>query len=153
MVAIVILLAALVLLMIHIPDFNLSHLNPEPSFIEIKSVRHVSESGAMNYDSKVTLYHNGTLSYPNDELYAVFYRNNEKIPCVIDTLNGFRFISSHHFGVQTIGGLGCQGQFWNPREKIAIDFSDGTFRPGDLITVEIFQRPKPVLISRSSRTA
>lgn len=153
MVAITILLAALVLLFMFIPSFNLSVFTADPSFLEIKSVRHVSESGVMNYDSHITLYHNGTLKYRNDELYAQIYRNHEKLPCVIETLNGYNFISSHHFGVQTISGLGCSNEWWNPGEKIAIDFTDGTFHPGDLITVEVYQRPKPTLVSRHSRTA
>ncbi|MCU0631656.1 MAG: type IV pilin [Methanolinea sp.] len=153
MVAIAILLAALVLLMVFVPQFNMSVFSSTPSFLEIKSIRHESESGAMNYDSRVTLYHNGTLSYKNADLYAVFYCNQEKLPCVIETLNGFNFIPTHHFGVQTLAGLGCSGMFWNPCEKIAIDFTDGTFHPGDLVTVEIYQRPKSLLISRHSRTA
>ena len=153
LVAITLILAALLLLSIAIPSFNLSIFTPTPSFLEIKSVRHVSEYGVMNYDSRVTLYHNGTLSYINDDLYAVFYRNQEKLLCVLETLNGHHFISTHHYGIQTIAGLGCRDTRWNPNEKIAIDFTDGTFHPGDLITVEVYQRPKSTLISRHSFTA
>jgi len=153
MVAITILLAALLLLSIVFPSFNMSIFSPTPSFLEIKSVRHLSEEGFMNYDSRVTLYHNGTVSYKNDELYPVFFRNQEKIPCVIETLNGHRFISTHHFGVQKMSGLGCSGEWWNPSEKIAIDFTDETFHPGDRITVEVYQRPKSTLVSRHSITA
>ena len=153
MVAITVLLAALLYMMFSLPNFNLSIFSPSPSFLEIKSIRHQSETGEMNFDSRVTLYHNGTLKYKNDDLYAVFYRNQEKVSCSIETLNGCNFISTHHYGVQTLAGLGCTGEWWAPCEKIAIDFTDGTFHPGDLITVEIYQRPKSLLISRHSRSA
>jgi len=153
-IAITLMIAALVLLLApSLPEWNLSIFTPEPSFLEIKSVRHESESGQMIYDSRVTLYHNGTLKYLNNNLYAVFYRNQQRIPCILETMNGHLFVPTHHFGVQYIGGAGCQGDYWAPQEKIAIDFSDGTFHPGDLITVEVYMKPKSQLISRHSRTA
>lgn len=153
LVAITILLAAILLLMASMFTLDMRFDTPVPSFLEIKSVRHASETGSMNYDSRVTLLHNGTIRYRNDDLYAVFYRNQEKLPCAIETLNGYRFVGTHHYGVQTLAGLGCSGEWWDPHEKIAIDFTDGTFHPGDLITVEIYQRPKSILISRHSRSA
>lgn len=154
MVAIVLILAALVLLLApSLPEWNLSIFTPEPSFIEIKVIHHKSETGAMIYDSRVTLYHNGTLMYANNDLYAVFYKNQQKLPCIVETLNGHLFIPTHHFGVQTLGGAGCQGTYWSPKEKIALDFSDGTFHPGDQVTVEIYQKPKCTLISRYSTMA
>lgn len=154
LVAIVIILAAVVMLLApNLPEWNLSFLSPEPSFIEIRSIHHQSETGAMIFDSRVTLYHNGTLMYLNNDLYAVFYKNQQKLPCIVETLNGHLFIPTHHFGVQTLAGAGCQGTYWSPHEKIALDFADGTFHPGDQITVEIYQRPKSNLISRYSMTA
>lgn len=153
MVATTMLLAAMVLLMISMFSLDLPRDPPVPSFLEIKSVRHISETGSMNYDSRVALYHNGTVRYRNNDLYAVFYRNQEKVPCNIETLNGYHFVGTHHYGVQTLAGLGCSGDWWNPHEKIAIDFTDGTFHPGDLITVEVYGRPGPTLVSRHSKTA
>ncbi len=153
MVALTILLAALVILLFQLPQFDLGSLSKTPSFLEIRKVNHHNEYGSLNYDSRVTLYHNGTRSLENDNLYAIFYRNDEKVACEIETLNGYNFVPSHHWGVQTLGGLGCSGSTWDPCEKIAIDFTDGTFRPGDLVTVEIYERPKNILISRNSRTA
>ncbi len=154
MVAIVLILAALVLLLAPgLPEWNLSIFTPEPSFIEIKVIHHQSETGAMIYDSRVILYHNGTLMYANNDLYAVFYKNQQKLPCIVETLNGHLFIPTHHFGVQTLAGAGCQGTYWSPKEKIALDFSDGTFHPGDKVTVEIYQKPKCTLISRYSTMA
>ncbi|MDH7509608.1 MAG: type IV pilin [Methanolinea sp.] len=152
LVAITLLLALLVLLLCPSLQFDFGEVVKPPSFIEIRSIIHTNDQGALNYDSKVVLFHNGTKSYLNDDLTATFYRNGDKLPCVIETLNGFKFIKTHHFGVQTIGGTGCREDKWNPSEKIAIDFVDGTFHPGDTITVEIYQKPKNILISRFSKT-
>ena len=52
-----------------------------------------------------------------------------------------------------MGGTGCCGSFWNPNEKIALDFTDFTFRPGDVIKMEIFKKPSNNLISRHMYTA
>jgi flagellin-like protein len=149
LVAIVILLAALVFLMIHIPSFDLSGIGKAPSFIEILGVYHENE----NYDSRVILIHNGTGDLNNSRLWAEFYRNGTKIPAVIGTMNGHDFIATHHNGVQTMGGLGCSGLTWSPGEKIVIDFNDATFHPGDQVRVDIFIRPGNTLVSRYSATA
>lgn len=152
MVAIVVLLAALVILMFHLPDFS-NPILPPPSFLEISGVYHTDEHGILNYDSRVILLHNGTERLDNAGLRAEFFRNGMKIPAVIETLNGNLFISTHHYGVQTLGGLGCSGLYWYPKEKIAIDFTDNTFHPGDTIRVDIFQKETGVLVSCHSRRA
>lgn len=152
LVAITLLLALLVLLLCPSLQFDFGEVMKPPSFIEIRSIIHTNDQGALTYDSRVVLFHNGTKSYPNDDLTATFYKNGQKVPCVIETLNGFKFIKTHHFGVQTMSGTGCREDKWNPHEKIAIDFADGTFHPGDTITVEIYQKPKNILISRFSKT-
>ena len=59
MVAIVVLLAALVILMFHLPDFS-NPILPPPSFLEISGVYHTDEHGILNYDSRLILLHNGT---------------------------------------------------------------------------------------------
>jgi hypothetical protein len=144
LIAITIILAALVLLMFRMPVFEWAK---PPSFLEIQKIYHVNEEGVLNYDSRVLLYHHGTGSLKNDDLKAVFYRNGETLPCRIMTLNGHNFISTVHIGVQTIGGMGCSGTSWDPREKIMIDFTDGTFHPGDLVRVDILGKPLGNLIS------
>jgi hypothetical protein len=151
MVAICILLAALVMLMFKFPVFAAP--NPlTPSFIEICGIYHTDETGILNYDSRVILLHNGSERLGNADLRAEFYRNGVKIPAVIETMNGNNFIPTHHYGVQTMGGLGCTGQFWNPKEKISIDFTDKTFHPGDTVRVDIFSKKSGMLVSRYSRT-
>jgi hypothetical protein len=148
MVIIILMLAVLVLLMFQFPDFFL-HPFLIPAFIEIRGVYHTNEQGAMNLDSRVILFNNGTDSFENDNLKAVFYRNGEKLSCTINTLNGYNFIPTHHMGIQTMGGTGCQGTLWSPHQKIALDFTDGTFRPGDRVTVDIVRKPDILLSSYS----
>jgi flagellin-like protein len=151
MIAIVILLAALLLLMIQIPSFDLQKATP--SFLEIQGFFHVDESGNQNFDSRVVMCHTGVKILQNSDLWAEFYRNDVKLGVVIETLNGEAFIKTHHYGVQTLGGLGCRGATWTPGEKISIDFSDGTFHPGDKVRVDIYTRPSGTLVSRYVATA
>jgi hypothetical protein len=146
-VAITMMLAALILLLIHLPSFDFQELR-EPSFLEIRSVYHQDEHGNLNYDSRLILFHNGTETLNNSYLRAEFYRNGAKLPANIETMNGNEFISTHHLGVQTMGGLGCSGATWTPGEKIALDFADGTFHPGDSIRADIFRKPSGTLVSR-----
>jgi hypothetical protein len=146
-VAITMVLAAMVLLLFHLPSFDFLE-QKEPSFLEIRNVYHQDEHGSLNYDSRVILFHNGTEILDNSRLWAEFYKNGAKLPVNIETMNGNEFISTHHLGVQTMGGLGCSGSTWTPGEKIALDFADGTFRPGDTIRADIFIKPGGTLISR-----
>jgi len=100
MVGIVMILAILALLLFHMPSFYLFE-HETPSILQIKGVYHVNEYGYLNYDSRVILVNSGVDSYENDVLYAAFYRNGEKLPCKIETMNGYDFISTHHYGVIT----------------------------------------------------
>jgi len=150
MVALVVLLAVLVALLFKMPSFDVGSL-VTPSFLQILQVLHTDEkNGLLNYDSRVILVHNGTDSLENNLLRAEFYRNGTKISAVIETMNGDRFISTRHFGVQTLGGSGSRGDTWEPREKILIDFSDRTFHPGDRIRVDIFLTSSESLVSSHS---
>lgn len=152
LVAITLLLAALLLLLIDIPAFNPAAM-ATPSFLQILRVSHLDEEGDLNYDSRVILVHNGTAVLDNRNLSAEFFRDDFRVPAEIGTLNGDLFISTHHYGVQTMGGLGCSGPTWLPGEKISLDFSDGTFHPGDRVRVDIYLDPGGSLVSRHSFTA
>jgi hypothetical protein len=150
LVAITILLAVLVLLMFRMPALDWD--NP-PSFLEIQAIYSTNEHGMLNYDSRVLLCHKGTNSLENDQLRPVFYRNGFVVPCQISTMNGHRFIPTVHIGVQTMSGLGCSGETWAPGEKILIDFTDGTFRPGDRVRMDVIDKPTGSVVSRHSYTA
>lgn len=148
MVVITILLA----LMIHFSIPNME-IYKTPSFLEIKNVYGTNDAGIANYDSRVLLYHHGTEKLENDLLTASFYRNDQKLNCRISTMNGHNFIPTVHIGIQTMGGSGCTGTWWEPGEQIMIDFTDGTFHPGDNIRFEVYQKPSGVLISSYSYIA
>ena len=60
------------------------------------------------------------------------------------------FIQTHHYGVQTMNG---EGSRWYPGRPITIDFTDGTFRPGDVVCVEIYSNTDGRLISADTYTA
>lgn len=150
LVAITIILAAIVALLFHMPQFNFEYA---PSIFEITRVYHTDEHGALNYDSRVILLHNGTVRFENDSLNATFFRNGNILPCEISTFNGYNFVSTHHHGIQTMGGAGCSGTYWEPRAKIVIDFADNTFRPGDRIRVDVYSKISKRLISRNYYTA
>jgi hypothetical protein len=148
-VAITILLALLVLLMFRMPSLEWEN----PSFLKIQAIYSTNEHGQLNYDSRVLLCHMGTDSLENDKMRALFYRNDIAVPCRISTMNGHNFIPTVHIGVQTMAGMGCSGPTWEPGEKIIIDFTDGTFRPGDRVRMDVFYKPTNVRISSHSYTA
>jgi hypothetical protein len=153
MVVLTILLALLVLLLLWMPTFEwYTPHGPEPIII-ITAIYHHNENNALNYDSRVILRHNGTKLFENDEIWAEFFRNGEKVPCHIETLNGHRFISTHHYGVERMWGTGCSTNAWNPGEKVGIDFTDRTFMPGDLVQVDIIKRATDAVVSRHNFTA
>ncbi len=147
LVAITVMLAALVALLITLPWFSPGIIST-PSDLQILAVYHNDEQGHLNYDSRLILINNGSYSFGNQNLTAEFYRNGIKIPAVVETMNGDLFISTRHYGIQTMGGLGCSGPTWLPKEKISLDFNDGTFHPGDTIRMDIFSKTSATLISR-----
>jgi hypothetical protein len=148
MVALVVLLAVLVALLFKMPSFDAAGL-VTPAFLQIYLIDHY-EGTSLNYASKVYLIHNGTEPLENDNLRAEFYRNGTKIAAVIETMNGHRFISTRHYGIQTLGGSGSRGSTWGPKERVLIDFSDRTFHPGDRIRVDIFLTSSESLVSSHS---
>ena len=149
LVAITCLLALLVLLMVQFQPFTLNMEKEIPAIFTITSIQGVDEiTGHMKYDSRMILLHTGTIDYQNRNLRAGILRNGVRVSCAISTMNGHDFISTSHTGVQWMGGSGCSGETWSPREQIAIDFSDGTFHPGDLVEIDVIDKITNSTISR-----
>ncbi len=120
-----------------------------PAIFTITNIIHVDDkTGKLNYDSRMIILHTGTTSYMNANLKAYVFRNGQPLSCVIETLNGNDFISTVHTGVQWIGYAGCSGTTWAPGEMSAIDFTDGTFHPGDLVQIDIIDKSTNTIISR-----
>lgn len=177
LVALAMILAVLVLLMLHLPSLDLD-MAGAPCIFEIVAINHIDEdTHTPNYDSRVTLRYNSTpasmdISDPSDlmrwylgtpednadrtreydksDLSAHFFRNGEPISASIPTMYAHEFISTHHYGVQTMNG---EGSRWYPGRPITIDFTDGTFRPGDVVRVEIYSNTDGRLISADTYTA
>ncbi|WP_246589278.1 hypothetical protein [Methanofollis formosanus] len=144
----------------------------EPCIFEIEKVTHVNKEGEYKFASRVTLWYNTTPPQPvidgmyhlrkicgqeqkepdrkkpyrTDDLWAQFYRNGEPVATRLSTLYGYTFIPSHHYGIQTINGR----EMWDPNGRITVDFTDGTFRPGDTVRVEIYSKSEERLISADS---
>ena len=149
LVAITCLLALLILLMIRIPPITLNMEREIPVIFAITSLESVDElTGYMNYDSRMLIRHTGMEDYQNKNLKAKFFKNTQPVTCTIATLNGHDFISTYHTGIQWMGGSGCSGVTWSPGEQICIDFSDGTFHPGDNIQMDIIDKVTNSTISR-----
>jgi len=147
-VAITVMLALIVLLLLQVQPFTLN-VEKIPVIFTITSIESVDElTGHMNYDSRVLLLHTGKTDFQNKNLKAIFSKNGQLVPCVIATMNGNDFISTVHSGVQWMGGPGCSGALWSQGEPICIDFSDGTFHPGDNVQMDIVDKETNVIISR-----
>lgn len=153
MVALTILLALLVLLMVTIPPLSFS--TGPPAIFQVREIHHRSDRypNPLNYDSRMVLVNNGSKEYLNDGLSAIFYLNGQLLDARAITLNGHHFISTHHVGIQWMGGSGCSGTSWAPGEQTVIDFTDGTFHPGDLVQIDVIDTSTDRVISRHSHRA
>lgn len=149
MVAVTMLLALLVLLMINVQPFGWNGDTGVPEIFIITAIESTDDiTGHMNFDSRVILLHSGLKTYQNRNLTAKFFKNGQIVTGSIITMDGHDFISTAHYGVQWMGGMGCSGTTWSPGERICIDFTDGTFHPGDKVRVDISDKNSGIIISR-----
>jgi hypothetical protein len=151
MLAITLILAVLVLLMFHLPYMYTD--TSVPAIFQITEIRHTASSGGLKYDSYMVVMNTGSMPYRNGNLYGMIYRDTDDLVCRIETFNGHDFIPTHHVKIQTLGGPGTQGITWDPFEMIAIDFKDGTFHPGNQVTLEVYDNTTKKIVSRHSYTA
>jgi hypothetical protein len=143
----------LVLLLFQMPNFAWQD-TAVPAIFKITAIRHVDEHGVLNYDSRMMLLHAGTIDYQNRNLMAKIKKNEIPLNFVIATLNGNDYINHAHTpGVHIIGGPGCSGDLWTPGEMTYIEFSHGTFHPGDCVTFEVFDNTTKQIISRHTYRA
>lgn len=149
MIALVIVLAALVLLLaLQFP--HLMYYDPTvPTVFEITKIRH-DNNGVLNYESYMVVQNIGESPYDNRYLYAKTYRNGQHLPCDLPTLNGNKYIPTHHFWIQNMGGLGTNDFLWYPGATIFINFAQGTFHPDDIVEFEVYDRTTNQLISRDT---
>ena len=146
LIIIFILAAILIAMILSMPLLQYSFTPAIFTITRIESVDEITQQRCD--DSRVILLHTGTAIYQNKNLKAQFYKNGIQVDANIATMNGHDFISTIHTGVQWMGGMGCSGMTWTPGEMICIDFSDGTFHPGDSVRVDIIDKSMNQVISR-----
>jgi hypothetical protein len=152
MLVVTFILAALVLLMM----VQLPYMFDDPSVPEIfkiTRIRHVNDYNRLTYDSRMMIMNTGEIGYKNKNLYGLVYRNGNLLASPFPTMNGHDYIPTHHFMVQNLGGQGSCGSIWDPGEQIFIDYKDGTFHPGDVVTYEAYDVVTDQIISRHTFTA
>jgi len=153
MVMITIVLAALVLL-VAIPTPYLYDMSV-PSIFKITKIRHDDGHGRVNFDSYMVVKNTGSSSYYNWNLFVLTYVNGAQIPAEIPTLNANAQAADHiHHGVQNLGGFGSEGTrkkgdaLWVSGASLSIDYKDGTFHPGDMVTIEVYDNTTKQILSR-----
>ncbi|MDD4254124.1 MAG: hypothetical protein PHP59_01980 [Methanofollis sp.] len=174
-------MTAAVLLIIYCLGFSFSFsISEEPCIFEIIDIAHVDDDSpySMNYDSRVALWYNPrpppedasdaamkefwkrlgvhttepdrTRYYVKNDMYPTFFKNGQKVEARILTMEAHEFIQTHHTGTQYMTG---KGSMWCPNGRIIVDFPNGTFRPGDVVRVEIRDTRTDALISVDTYTA
>lgn len=144
LIAITFLLASLALLMIpKLPDYS---TDENPVIFEIVVMKY-TKTASWKYENKLIVKNSGTRAYDNRKLYAITYRNGERLPCKIPYINFQYYINNKPLGIQRIGGMGTDDLGWIPEAEIFIDYSQGTFRPGDTIRFEVYNRETNQMIS------
>ena len=140
-IAVIVIVVALILAFLLGFLSFLWYSSPLPSPIQIYGVYHTHDTHPNSRsDSRVVLINNSDKDFLNNELMARFQRNGNDVYACIDTLSGHNFIPTQHNGVQWMGGPGCSDLLFSPHEIIVIDFTDDTFKKGDLVSVMIYER-------------
>ena len=154
-ITIVVILAVLVLVMFL--RFELPHADEEaPVVFKITNVVYTIDPAKVNIASYVVLTNSGKQSYRNRYLFVKLFVNDNPANLNLPTLNGDASCNLHHYGVKNIGGLGTEGEMdkstskWYPEQTIFIDFNDGTFRPGDTISIEVYDGLTGKILSRDT---
>ncbi|MDD1667491.1 MAG: type IV pilin N-terminal domain-containing protein [Methanomicrobiales archaeon] len=120
-------------------------------YIRIVAVRQAGDPFTPTCDdSCLILLHEGNAPLGNDGISAVVLRNDETLIANVTTLNGKRFISTKHFGVEHLGGPGSRGSAWDPGEEIWIDLREHAVAEGDLVTVRIIDRDSDLVLSEDT---
>jgi len=149
MLAITIALSALVLLLL--TQYPGMWQDEEvPVIFEITGIRDADDNGKIDYNSYVTLTNTGDHGYDNRKLAIRTYRNGELLPYMVPYINFNKFIKVHPHGIETIGGAGTDNYHWYPGAIVFIDYKDGTFRPGNVVTLEVYDRITNQVISRDT---
>ncbi|ABN06538.1 hypothetical protein Mlab_0362 [Methanocorpusculum labreanum Z] len=108
-----------------------------PEILTIISVDHYDDKGKLTYESIVTLRNIGTQPLKNSDYRAEVFINGKKEMVVIKTLQAHDFISTNHFGIQLLYGIGPIGYEWEPGKIGVFDLNDRLLHPGDILQIDI----------------
>lgn len=154
---VVTIIAAMLVLLLAL-TYQLSWYDPRvPCVFEIINVRHTNTGGIMTDDGYVTVKNSDTLAYENWNLYAKTYVNGNLIVADLPTLNTDEWIHIvGRRGVHTLGGSGASGTraghdaYWYSGSSLAIDYNDHLIRPGDCVTIEVYNKSSGQILSRDT---
>lgn len=156
LVAITFALAAMVLL-ISVPFPRIVPEEQVPAIFVIMDILHHNKNGQMVEDGRVVLKNTGPDDYNNLNLYVITYVNGKKIPAEIPCLNANEIKkTSFHHGIQYLEGYGTYGTkenhntIWVSGSTLAINYNDHSIRPGDSVTIEIYDTGSNTIISRDT---
>jgi flagellin-like protein len=153
-VAITIILAILVLLMFHMPQMPWENVTV-PVIFKITNILNNNEFGQKNYDSHMIVKNIGSTYYMNWNLYVLTYVDGVQIPAEILTLNAYDQIRDpRHHGIQKLSDQGSKGNRekgqgrWSPGASLSIYYKHGTFHPGDMVMIEVYDNTTKKILSR-----
>lgn len=156
LIAITLILAAMVLLILE-PFPHCLPEEPVPAIFEITNIRHTNDYGQMVEEGWVVLKNTDILDYKNSDMFVLTYVNGKKIPAEIPTLNADQLAQTvGHNGVQLLYGSGSSGSrkkqtaYWVSGSKLAINYNNHFIRPGDVVTIEIYNALSKKIISRDT---
>jgi hypothetical protein len=148
--ALVVLVALLVLLMM--PQMPFLYDPTIPAIFKIITINH-DDHGVRTLASYMVVINTGEVGFRNRNLEAETYRNGVRLDCRIPTFHGGDYVSTHHFKIEKMGGPGTCKDMWDPNEMVFIDYADKTFRPGDIVTFEVYDKLSGQIISRHTYKA
>lgn len=156
LVAITFALGAMVLLIATPFPHNLTE-EQVPAIFVITDIFHHNKDGQMVEDGRVVLKNTDPANYNNLDLYVITYVNGKKIPAEIPCLNANRInqITEHH-GIQNLEGYGASGSkanhnaIWVSGSILTINYNDHSIRPGDTVTIEIYNTTSNTILSRDT---
>lgn len=156
LVAITFTLAALVLLMLPSMD-TFTREEDVPAIFKITEIRHINDEGKMVEDGWVVLKNTGSADYKNWNLFVLSYVNGKKIPAEIPTLNAYQVAHTvNHHGIEYLYGHGSSGTkekqnaLWVSGASLAINYNNHSIRPGDVVTIEVYDSISGKIISRDT---
>lgn len=151
----VITIIAAILVLLLCLGFQMPHGEPQvPIVFKISSVTYIPDADGIHTRGYVTVTNTCPENYRNRFLKVITYVNGREANCNIPTLNNDLFITINHDGVWHLWGLGTHGNrnsplaLWPGNSDIAIEYRKEILKPGDSVTLEVFDTRTGQILSR-----